>query len=248
MTVELLFQFRQLFLYRPHLRQSLPGADRFRENLPAQLQLLFKIARSRGGSRIHYDLQRLSERFSVDSEARLISSRNRARPARRSIIVSSRLNRRLVARIAPRKIPYKTMHARTGLQNLRCREPALSDGPRRMLRFRIDGRKCLNHSLVRIKNLELDVPRSGVEVVINDRAIRRIVRGRLFRRQRSRDEVIVIDAHGCGWLVEVWATRLHNVTRLPQRRDVIENPKRATVGGDNQVISVNYEVVNRSDR
>ncbi len=90
--------------------------------------------------------------------------------------------------------------------------------------------------------------RSGVEVVVNDGAIGRIVRGRFLRRYRSGHEVIIIDADGRGWPVEICAARFHGIMRLSQWRDVIENPKRTPVGGDDQVVSVNVQIVDRNGR
>src|SRR5580698_1288386 len=128
MTVELWFEVGQLFLHRPHLCQSLPAGSGLGKNLPAQLELLFKVASRRGGTRVHHDLQRLSQSLSVNGEAHLISAWNRARATRGSILISSGLCCRLGAGVAPGEIPHETMRARSGLKNFRFRKPALGDG------------------------------------------------------------------------------------------------------------------------
>jgi len=42
--------------------------------------------------------------------------------------------------------------------------------------------------------------------------------------------------------------RLNFVGELPQRRDVIKNPERTAVRCDDQIITFDYQIMNRRDR
>src|SRR5271167_3720841 len=139
------------------------------------------------------------------------------------------------------------MHTGSGLKGFWFREPSLGDGARGMLLFdSIIGREAVNKILLIVENLDLDVACRGLEAVIEDGAIGRIARRGFFWRQGRAQEEIVVDADGSGWPIKPWACRFRGMVRLPQRRDVVENPECTAVGCNHEIVSVDGQVVDRN--
>ena len=155
------------------------------------------------------------------------------------------LGRRIV------QIPDKPVRARSGRQNLRRANPVrghietlLDD------RLRLVGSCITTHKLVlTVQNLQRHRAGSGgVEAVINDRAIRRILPRRLLGRQRRIRIHVPADAVGGLRPEEMRRRRDYIRVELPQRRDVVENPERSAVRAHDDVVAVDDEVANRCRR
>ena len=58
---------------------------------------------------------------------------------------------------------------------------------------------------------------------------------------------VVVDAHGYRWTIEPCAG-FAECSQLAQRRDVVENPERAAVSGDDEIVAVNGQIAHRGDR
>src|SRR5258708_7743881 len=117
-----------------------------------------------------------------------------------------------------------------------------------MLRIWIFRRESAHEILSSVKNLELNLAGLGFQNVIDHRTARRVFgRGLLGRDGRARERV-VIDAVGRGGMVEPERLRFCRVGRLPQRRDIIQNPKGASVRGHYEIIAMNGEIANGGDR
>ena len=89
---------------------------------------------------------------------------------------------------------------------------------------------------------------NGFQIVINDRAIGRIFRGGFFGGQRSFLVVVVTSADdGCG-LQQIRIGIRDFRASLTQRREVIENPEGAAVGGGDEVVAMHGEIANIGGR
>ena len=85
---------------------------------------------------------------------------------------------------------------------------------------------------------------NGFQVVINDGAVGWIFRGGLFGRQRSFLVVVVASADdGCG-LEQIRVRSCNFRASLTQRREVVENPERASVSGGDEVVAMHSEIAN----
>ena len=67
-------------------------------------------------------------------------------------------------------------------------------------------------------------------------------RGRVLRRRRG------VHAPGRRRIVQPHRGFARRIARLPQRRDIVQNPERAPVRGQHQVVAVNDQVVHRRRR
>ena len=99
-----------------------------------------------------------------------------------------------------------------------------------------------------IVNFERQVFRGRLQVVVDHRPIRRVLRGRLFRRKRRAEKNIVVNANSRGRLIQPYVCALGLAGDLPQRRDVVENPESAPVRRDEQVVTMNGDVADGSNR
>ena len=102
--------------------------------------------------------------------------------------------------------------------------------------------------LVSIDNLQRDRASGRLEKIINDGARRRVLGGGFLWRNWSACERIVVDANGSRRMVKPECICLRGICSLPQRSDVVENPERASVRGNDQIFAVNREIANRCDR
>ena len=62
--------------------------------------------------------------------------------------------------------------------------------------------------------------------------------------KRRPEKTIVVDADGGRRTIKPRA-RLSRVVSLAQRRDVVEDPEGAPVGGDDEIVAVDGEIVHR---
>src|SRR6185312_8035351 len=86
--------------------------------------------------------------------------------------------------------------------------------------------------------------RSVAKVVINDCAVRRILRLRFLGRQWRAEKSIVVHAHGDGRSIEIRLLALCGGS-LPKRSNIIEHPEGASVRGHDQVAAMHVDVANR---
>ncbi len=117
-----------------------------------------------------------------------------------------------------------------------------------MLRNWIFRRESAHEILSRVKNLELNFIGRGFQNIIDHRTARRVFGRWLLGRDGRARERVVIDAVGRGGMVEPERLRFCRVGRLPQRRDIIQNPKGASVRGHYEIILMNGEIANGGDR
>src|ERR1700675_4606324 len=106
-------------------------------------------------------------------------------------------------------------------------------------------REAPHKIMLRVENFETNVANRGRKIVINDRAIRRILGSWLLGGKRRTDKGIVIDANRGCWPVKPGRGRASRFKRLTERRNVIQNPERTAVRGNHQVIAVDGEIANR---
>ena len=85
------------------------------------------------------------------------------------------------------------------------------------------------------------------EIVIEDRAIGRIGGSGFIRRKRRIGVGVALDAVGRSRR-EKMRVATAGESDFPQRRDVIENPERAAMGGDDEIVVVNPEIAHGSVR
>src|SRR5467141_3079378 len=158
-----------------------------------------------------------------------------------------RIRRRVV------QVPNKTVHPGCPRENLRRAHPVHGNG---MLaggffqRLGLVRARILPHELiVCVENLECHrLFREAREVIIDDGAIGRIFAGGKFRRQ-WRIGVSVPTETNRFLRCEEMHTFFRDVgVQLPQRRDIIQNPERAAVRGDNKIVAMNREIAHRSVR
>src|SRR5271170_352430 len=95
-----------------------------------------------------------------------------------------------------------------------------------------------NQLMPAVVNPQLDLLRSRGKVVIEDGSIGRIFGGGLFGWQGSAGEAVIVLSDGVFRTIEEWRTALNPIGYLAQRCDVVENPERTTVGGDDEIVAV----------
>ena len=102
----------------------------------------------------------------------------------------------LCARTAPCKVPDKTVHAGRFLQLFWLREPALSNGQRRMLGDSlVFGRESPNQIVLAVEDFEFHCAGRCGQDVVNNRAVRRVLSGGFFRGNRRALKAVVLDAN-----------------------------------------------------
>ena len=158
-----------------------------------------------------------------------------------------RIRRRVV------KVPDKTVHPLAREKRRRRANPIHRNG---MLAGGFFQRLGLiragiapHEMILRIKDFKLDRRFCcACQVVIDDGAIGRIFPCRNFRRQ-GRVRISIPAEPNCFLRCEEMHTFLGNVSvHLPNRRDVIKNPERPSVRGDDQIVAMNREIAHGSVR
>ena len=92
-------------------------------------------------------------------------------------------------------------------------------------------------------NFERDVCGwSGLQRVVKDGAVGRILAGGKFRRKRSFLVVIPADAGDGGWAQKRGIGIRDLRAGLAQGRKVVENPESAAVGGNDEIVIVDDDV------
>ena len=197
-----------------------------------------------GRTRIFYNRQRLRrQHLPIGFKLHRVDSRRGARTPRNITFPVVRLVALGYPRASPRKIPDQPMHARRGPERLRLREPALRNGHLRMVRLvPLCGCESPHQLVMLVVNSDRDFVRFAGQIVVEDRAIWRVLRSWLLGRQWSSGESIVIHAHGRLRLVEKSSFAPAPFRRLPQRSYVIQYPERPPVGGDDQIIPMHGQV------
>ena len=108
---------------------------------------------------------------------------------------------------------------------------------------RSGAREAANQVSLRVVNFERDVGGgSGIQRVVEDGAVGRILSGGKFRRKRGFLVVVPADASDGGGAKERGVGVRDLRAGLAQRREVVENPKRAAVGGDDEIVIVDDDV------
>src|SRR5271165_3595371 len=88
------------------------------------------------------------------------------------------------------------------------------------------------------------IARNGFQVVINNGAVGRIFRGWFFGRQGSFLVVVVASANDGRRFQQIRIGIGDFRASLTQRREVVENPERASVGRGNEIVSMDGEIAN----
>ena len=142
------------------------------------------------------------------------------------------------------------MHARLGRDRRSRVNPPRGKRRRRCRRRRtIVARIMPDYFSARIQNFQPNaVLCRRLQVIVKDHARRRILSRRLLRWQRRVVVVVGSDAHGFGRLEQMHRRTSHLRCDLAQGRDVIENPERATMCGNDQVTVLHHQIVDRTDR
>ena len=104
-----------------------------------------------------------------------------------------------------------------------------------------------NQLVACVVDAQLECLRRAGQVVVEHGAVRGIVRDGLLGRDGSARKGIVVDAYRPLRLVQKRGGGLRALRGLSQRRDVVENPEGAPVGGDHEIIAVHGQIAHRSD-
>src|SRR5579872_6575900 len=107
-------------------------------------------------------------------------------------------------------------------------------------------RKTAHHLLIRADDFEGHVVGGFLKVIVDDRSVRWVLRRRFFGWQRRPGERIVVDPYSNSRLVEPCRLRVSCVAGLSQWRNVIENPERAAVSSDYEIVAVNHHIQHRN--
>ena len=101
-----------------------------------------------------------------------------------------------------------------------------------------------------VVDLECDFIAGGgrFQEVIEDGACGRVRSNRRFGRQRGIVIFAAADADGVRGRVETRILIHGFLVPLAERRDVVENPEGAAVGGDDQIVAVNDEIADGTGR
>src|SRR6202035_3853663 len=102
--------------------------------------------------------------------------------------------------------------------------------------------------LVRVNDLQRDGVGRRLEKIINDGADGRILSGWLLRGKWGAREGIIVDPNCRRRTVKPESIPLRGIGSLPQRSDVVQNPERAAVRCNNQILTVNCKIANGGDR
>src|SRR4029078_12412527 len=93
---------------------------------------------------------------------------------------------------------------------------------------------------------ERDLPtRYRFQVVVENGPLRRIVPGRYVRRKGGLLVVVPAPSNRIPRLKQVRVTGCYLRSELPQRRDIVQNPERASKGCDYQVITADRQITHR---
>src|SRR5258708_14086364 len=87
----------------------------------------------------------------------------------------------------------------------------------------------------------------NLEEIVNPRAAWWILRRRLLGWKRRTYKSVVVDPGSRSRMEEPRSARLGSLWRLTEGRDVVENPERASVGRDHQIVTVDGEISDGSD-
>src|SRR6185312_13539272 len=110
------------------------------------------------------------------------------------------------------------------------------------------GRERLQHRAAGVENLDRD--RTGrvlLQVVVDDRAVRRILGLRLVLLQRGAVVSALLDRDRVGWLEEEGVGRQHRIGDLTERADVVDHPDTTAVRADDEIVAIDLEIAHRSD-
>ena len=209
-------------------------------------------------ARVHPELDRLGERLAAGGEPHDVIARcspNRVRRRRR--VVGDRRHRQPASPPAasrerlPVHVPCEPVHPRRRPQHLRRPVPDHGKGSR----FR---RRELDLVLARVAPHDLAGPvedlerhrarRVGLQRVIDDRAVRRVLAARLVRRQRRVRVHVPAHADRSLRLEKRRLARHHRLVELAERRDVVEDPESSSVRGRDQVVVLDDDIAHRARR
>ena len=146
------------------------------------------------------------------------------------------------------QIPNPAVHAGLGGQRAEWTQPVEGDELFLQFFFRgvgfIGAGKFANELAARVENFKSDRSRSGAvrQIVIDDYAIGRIGASGFVGRKRRVGVGVALDAEGGGWSEEMSRGCAGESRHFAQRGDVIQNPERAAVRGDDEVVVVNPEI------
>src|SRR5439155_12585284 len=154
------------------------------------------------------------------------------------------------SRTSPCEIPYKTMHSTSFLEDFGLREPTLRHGKKRvLLGFFVFRGEAAHQLLLRIEDFQPHGGSRRLKKVVNHCASRRIFSRRFFGRKRRPYKCVIIYADGRSGMVKPGTPSCFDgLGRLAEWGDVVENPEGATVRRDYQVIAVDREIANGTDR
>ncbi len=146
-------------------------------------------------------------------------------------------------------IPYQAMHPRRRRHRHRRTDPVVGHVVLERRQRLVVARVAAHQLAVRVEYL--DGHRTGsirAEVVVDDRAVRRILARRFLLRHRRIGVVVPANTVGGGRLKEMGARCGHLRARLPKRRHVIEYPEGTSVRSHHQVVLVYHQIPDRSGR
>src|SRR5208282_1887678 len=131
------------------------------------------------------------------------------------------------------QIPQETVHSCFGRETQWLGDPDVGNRSTTpaapastTARRRLGGRVTPNRLAFYIQNFKNNFTfRRGPEIVIEDRALRRILSLGFFRRERRAGKALRAQAYGCRRFVENRFGAGGLAIDLPQRRDVIQDPE-----------------------
>src|SRR5712692_2583187 len=210
-------------------------------DLGRQFELLLQILRRSLHARVHFDDQRTGIRVAADCQLyRIVSGDN---PRARSFGAAPAKS----GHSCGAQIPNEAVHPWLGRKRLRRVNPVHGNIERLGINSRrgIAARITAQQLAAFVENIESDgAGRHGLQKVIQHSTVRRILRGRLFRRKRRAFIRAGTDTESGREFKEKSIRLRDGFFKLTQRRYILENPKRPPVSGDDEIVLVYDEIAN----
>src|SRR5690242_3017849 len=142
------------------------------------------------------------------------------------------------------------MHSRPAAEYGRRAHPPGRNIQTRVARwYSVGAREAPHERPGPVEDLERDRSRGGPrQVVIEYRAVGRILADRLVDREGRIGVLVPAHADGTGGPVEIGVGRRRRLVGLAQRREVVEDPEAAAVRADDQIAVVYDEVAHGGGR